>query len=178
MQSPPPTLTNVTCVCLFSLVFFINEFVCWKEVAQSHQPYVHYLLQKKIVQNNLLARQAAVNPSFNFHIHQVYAHVTCSLTEALTFKTAVDSEQPAECQRICYLIRSVPQIHRLRVQFGLFLHLIHTGILLYSYRHWIQEFWMMFRLHHSLSDSLDEFRDLIREHGQERLCSLLETKWM
>ncbi|XP_030575029.1 RAS guanyl-releasing protein 1 isoform X2 [Archocentrus centrarchus] len=65
------------------------------------------------------------------------------------FKTAVESEQQAECQRICYLIR-----------------------------HWIQEFWMMFRLHHSLSDSLDEFRDLIREHGQERLCSLLETKWI
>uniref|UniRef100_I3K206 RAS guanyl-releasing protein 1 n=1 Tax=Oreochromis niloticus TaxID=8128 RepID=I3K206_ORENI len=48
----------------------------------------------------------------------------------------------------------------------------------YLIRHWIQEFWMMFRLHHSLSDSLDEFRDLIREHGQERLCSLLETKWI
>ncbi|XP_008287980.1 RAS guanyl-releasing protein 1 [Stegastes partitus] len=65
------------------------------------------------------------------------------------FRTAVDSEQPTECQRICYLIR-----------------------------HWIQEFWMMFRLDHSLSDSLDEFRDLIREQGQERLCSLLETKWI
>ncbi|XP_028250495.1 RAS guanyl-releasing protein 1-like [Parambassis ranga] len=65
------------------------------------------------------------------------------------FKTAVDSEQPTECQRICYLIR-----------------------------HWVQEFWMMFRLHHSLSDSLDEFRDLIREQGQEHLCSLLETKWI
>uniref|UniRef100_A0A3P8RUU8 RAS guanyl-releasing protein 1 n=1 Tax=Amphiprion percula TaxID=161767 RepID=A0A3P8RUU8_AMPPE len=65
------------------------------------------------------------------------------------FKMAVDNEQPTECQRICYLIR-----------------------------HWIQEFWMMFRLHHSLTDSLDEFRDLIREQGQERLCSLLETKWI
>ncbi|XP_069008163.1 RAS guanyl-releasing protein 1-like [Embiotoca jacksoni] len=65
------------------------------------------------------------------------------------FKTAMDSEQPAECQRICYLIR-----------------------------HWIQEFWMMFRLHHSLTDSLDDFRDLIQEQGQERLCSLLETKWI
>uniref|UniRef100_A0A672GC10 RAS guanyl-releasing protein 1 n=1 Tax=Salarias fasciatus TaxID=181472 RepID=A0A672GC10_SALFA len=43
-------------------------------------------------------------------------------------------------------------------------------------RHWIQEFWVMFRLHHSLSDSLDDFRDLIREQGQEHLCSLLETK--
>uniref|UniRef100_A0A8C5DVU2 RAS guanyl releasing protein 1 n=1 Tax=Gouania willdenowi TaxID=441366 RepID=A0A8C5DVU2_GOUWI len=47
-----------------------------------------------------------------------------------------------------------------------------------TFRHWIQEFWMMFRLHHSLSDSLDEFRDLIREQGQEHLCSLLETKWI
>ncbi|XP_034530390.1 RAS guanyl-releasing protein 1-like [Notolabrus celidotus] len=65
------------------------------------------------------------------------------------FKIAVDNEQPAECQRICYLIR-----------------------------HWIQEFWMMFRLHHSLSDSLEQFRELIREQGQERLCSLLETKWI
>ncbi|XP_013867833.1 RAS guanyl-releasing protein 1 isoform X1 [Austrofundulus limnaeus] len=65
------------------------------------------------------------------------------------FKTVLDDEQPAECQKICYLIR-----------------------------YWIQEFWIMFRLPHSLSDSLDEFRDLIREHGQERLCSLLETKWI
>ncbi|TNN87303.1 RAS guanyl-releasing protein 1 [Liparis tanakae] len=72
-----------------------------------------------------------------------------SLTKALTFKIALDNEQPTECQRICYLIR-----------------------------HWIQEFWMMFRLHHSLSDSLDQFRELIREQGQEHLCSLLETKWI
>ncbi|XP_056282106.1 RAS guanyl-releasing protein 1-like isoform X2 [Pseudoliparis swirei] len=65
------------------------------------------------------------------------------------FKIALDNEQPTECQRICYLIR-----------------------------HWIQEFWMMFRLHHSLSDSLDQFRELIREQGQEHLCSLLDTKWI
>ncbi|XP_047201418.1 RAS guanyl-releasing protein 1-like isoform X1 [Girardinichthys multiradiatus] len=65
------------------------------------------------------------------------------------FKTAVDNDQPGECQRICYLIR-----------------------------HWIQEFWMIFRLPHSLSDSLNDFRDLLREHGQEHLCSLLETKWI
>lgn len=45
-------------------------------------------------------------------------------------------------------------------------------------RHWIQQFWMMIRLDHSLSDSLDQFRELIREQGQEHLCSLLETKWM
>uniref|UniRef100_A0A674NZB8 RAS guanyl releasing protein 1 n=1 Tax=Takifugu rubripes TaxID=31033 RepID=A0A674NZB8_TAKRU len=44
--------------------------------------------------------------------------------------------------------------------------------------HWIREFWMMFRLHHSLSDSLEEFREMIREQGQEHLCTLLETKWI
>ncbi|XP_070835422.1 RAS guanyl-releasing protein 1-like [Chaetodon trifascialis] len=65
------------------------------------------------------------------------------------FKTAMDNEQLTECQRICYFIR-----------------------------HWIQEFWVMFRLHHSLSDSLEQFRELIREQGQEHLCSLLETKWI
>ncbi|XP_037551005.1 RAS guanyl-releasing protein 1 [Nematolebias whitei] len=65
------------------------------------------------------------------------------------FKAALDNDQPTECKKICYLIR-----------------------------HWIQEFWIIFRLPHSLSDSLDEFRDLIREHGQEDLCSLLETKWI
>ncbi|KAF3844770.1 hypothetical protein F7725_007933 [Dissostichus mawsoni] len=63
--------------------------------------------------------------------------------------STMDNEQPMECQRICYLIR-----------------------------HWIQEFWMMFRLNHSLSDSLDEFREMIREQGQEHLCALLETKWI
>ncbi|XP_072313608.1 RAS guanyl-releasing protein 1-like isoform X1 [Eucyclogobius newberryi] len=61
----------------------------------------------------------------------------------------MDNEQPAECKKICFVIR-----------------------------HWIQEFWMMFRLHHSLTDSLDQFRELIREQGQESLCPLLETKWI
>ncbi|CAL8291090.1 unnamed protein product [Gadus morhua 'NCC'] len=61
----------------------------------------------------------------------------------------MDNEQPAECQRICYLVRF-----------------------------WIQEFWMMFRLHSSLSDSLEQFQELIRDLGQDHLAPLLETKWM
>ncbi|XP_068577657.1 RAS guanyl-releasing protein 1-like isoform X1 [Cebidichthys violaceus] len=83
-------------------------------------------------------------------MHRIHIS-SCDLLDKLTalFKIALDNEQPTECQRICYLIR-----------------------------HWIQEFWMMFRLHHSLSDSLEEFRELIREQGQEHLCSLLETKWI
>ncbi|KAL6105871.1 rasgrp1 [Pungitius sinensis] len=83
-------------------------------------------------------------------MHRIHIS-SCELLDKLTtrFQQALDNEQPTECQRICYLIR-----------------------------HWIQEFWMMFRLHHSLSDSLDQFRELIREQGQEHLCSLLETKWI
>ena len=45
-------------------------------------------------------------------------------------------------------------------------------------RFWIQEFWMMFRLHSSLSDSLEQFQELIRDLGQDHLAPLLETKWM
>ncbi|XP_067098918.1 RAS guanyl-releasing protein 1-like [Osmerus mordax] len=65
------------------------------------------------------------------------------------FKTAVDNEQSTDCQKICYLIK-----------------------------YWIREFWTMFRLHTSLSDTLEEFQELLRERGQERLCPLLETKWI
>uniref|UniRef100_A0A7N6A4P8 RAS guanyl-releasing protein 1 n=1 Tax=Anabas testudineus TaxID=64144 RepID=A0A7N6A4P8_ANATE len=65
------------------------------------------------------------------------------------YPSTAHHKQPTECQRICFFIR-----------------------------HWIQEFWVMFRLNHDLSDSLDHFRELIRELGQEHLCSLLETKWI
>ncbi|KAM8917767.1 RAS guanyl-releasing protein 1-like [Spinachia spinachia] len=83
-------------------------------------------------------------------MHRIHIS-SCELLDKLTtrFQKALDKEQKTDCRRICYLIR-----------------------------HWIQEFWMMFRLHHSLSDSLDQFRELIREQGQEHLCSLLETKWI
>ncbi|KAG9336491.1 hypothetical protein JZ751_002838 [Albula glossodonta] len=65
------------------------------------------------------------------------------------FKSAVENESPTECQKICYFIR-----------------------------YWIREFWTMFRLHNSLSDTIERFQDLMREQGQERLCPLLETKWI
>ncbi|KAJ8399054.1 hypothetical protein AAFF_G00414330 [Aldrovandia affinis] len=72
-----------------------------------------------------------------------------SLTAAFTFKSAVENESPIECQKICYFIR-----------------------------YWIREFWAMFRLHGSLSDTIERFQDLMRDQGQERLCPLLETKWI
>ncbi|KAJ7989116.1 hypothetical protein DPEC_G00316190 [Dallia pectoralis] len=62
---------------------------------------------------------------------------------------ALENELSTECEKICYFIR-----------------------------YWIQEFWTMFRLHSSLSDSMAQFQDQIREQGQERLCPLLETKWI
>ncbi|XP_035238441.1 RAS guanyl-releasing protein 1-like isoform X1 [Anguilla anguilla] len=65
------------------------------------------------------------------------------------FESALEKESTVECHKICYLIR-----------------------------YWIREFWTMFRLHSSLSDAIEGFRDLMREQGQERLCPLLETKWI
>ncbi|KAI4882545.1 hypothetical protein NFI96_034477 [Prochilodus magdalenae] len=44
--------------------------------------------------------------------------------------------------------------------------------------YWISEFWTMFRLHSCLAESLEQFKELMREHGQEKLCPLLQTKWM
>ncbi|KAM9341062.1 RAS guanyl-releasing protein 1-like [Symphorus nematophorus] len=90
-----------------------------------------------------------LNISLTMHRHLISSSDLLDKLITLYPLNTLDNEQPTECQRICYLIR-----------------------------HWIQEFWMMFRLHHSLSDSLEEFRELLREHGQEHLCSLLETKWI
>lgn len=60
----------------------------------------------------------------------------------------------------------------------LFFFLFVPFFSLSTHRHWIHEYWVTFRLHHSLSDRLEQFRELIREQGQEHLCCLLETKWM
>ncbi|XP_018583253.1 RAS guanyl-releasing protein 1-like isoform X2 [Scleropages formosus] len=65
------------------------------------------------------------------------------------FKNALENDSLTDCQKICYFIR-----------------------------YWIREFWAMFRLHNSLGETLQQFQELIREHGQERLCPLLETKWI
>lgn len=156
----------------FSLVAaaFINELFAGKKSCS----HINHMLTRRHDEQQWI-------PGFNSRVHQVWVqvsfHVVCSLTHVLTFKTAVETEQQAECQRICYLIRSVLQ-HNTISEFNWACFASHSHWWCFYSRHWIQEFWMMFRLHHSLSDSLDEFRDLIREQGQERLCSLLETKWM
>ncbi|XP_063049410.1 RAS guanyl-releasing protein 1-like [Engraulis encrasicolus] len=66
---------------------------------------------------------------------------------ATLFKSAVENNRRAECQKICYLIR-----------------------------YWMREFWPMFRLHDNLSPALLRFQEVVRERGEERLCPLLETK--
>ncbi|XP_076834377.1 RAS guanyl-releasing protein 1-like isoform X1 [Brachyhypopomus gauderio] len=48
----------------------------------------------------------------------------------------------------------------------------------YLIQYWISEFWTMFQLHSCLADSLEQFKYLMRENGQEKLCPLLQTKWM
>ncbi|XP_066539995.1 RAS guanyl-releasing protein 1-like [Hoplias malabaricus] len=68
---------------------------------------------------------------------------------AILFKITLEGDKSAECVKICYFIR-----------------------------YWMSEFWTMFRLYSCLSESLEQFKELMREHGQEKLCSLLQTKWM
>uniref|UniRef100_A0A8C2ZSR7 RAS guanyl releasing protein 1 n=1 Tax=Cyclopterus lumpus TaxID=8103 RepID=A0A8C2ZSR7_CYCLU len=116
---------------------------------------IHLFLYARMIHSVMLIRVLlhAVASSHitkcHFCLPFCFSFEISSLTKALTFKIALDNEQTTECQRICYLIR-----------------------------HWIQEFWMMFRLHHSLSDSLEQFRELIREQGQEHLYTTInERDW-
>ncbi|KAK1793476.1 hypothetical protein P4O66_011848, partial [Electrophorus voltai] len=67
----------------------------------------------------------------------------------LTFKSTLEGDNSAECLKMCYFIQ-----------------------------YWISEFWTMFQLHSCLADSLEQFKELMREHGQQKLCPLLQTKWM
>ena len=119
---------------LFFFFFFLfswKTFACAKVTAQEIRPYVPYLLKtlpsRRIIEDQQIHWQAVFTytklwvglkrcwflkwiPRINFqiklHITQVDNHV-CSLTQAITFKVALDNEQPAECQRICFFIRSV-----------------------------------------------------------------------
>ncbi|XP_058254453.1 RAS guanyl-releasing protein 1-like [Hemibagrus wyckioides] len=65
------------------------------------------------------------------------------------YKNTLEDEKSAACLKICYFIR-----------------------------YWISEFWTMFQLHSSLEETLEQFKELMRENGQENLCSLLQTKWL
>ncbi|XP_060734886.1 RAS guanyl-releasing protein 1-like [Tachysurus vachellii] len=65
------------------------------------------------------------------------------------YKNTLEGEKPAACLKICYFIR-----------------------------YWISEFWTMFQLHSCLEETLEQFKELMRENGQENFCSLLQTKWM
>lgn len=113
-----------------------------------------------------------------------------ALTPTFTFKAAVDNEQPAECERICYLIRSVAttfflidrqssaDLLSVACPGHIYLTVLRCGMAFVMSRFWIQEFWMMFRLQSSLSGSLEQFQEVVRDLGQEHLSPLLDTKWM
>ncbi|XP_062862966.1 RAS guanyl-releasing protein 1-like [Trichomycterus rosablanca] len=67
----------------------------------------------------------------------------------ILFKSTLEDNKSEECLKICYFIR-----------------------------YWISEFWSMFELHSSLAETLEQIRELMSEHGQEQLCSLLQTNRM
>uniref|UniRef100_A0A4W4DXR6 RAS guanyl-releasing protein 1 n=1 Tax=Electrophorus electricus TaxID=8005 RepID=A0A4W4DXR6_ELEEL len=69
-------------------------------------------------------------------------------------------------------------LYPLKQTYIIFVFCLYTLCMCFLYRYWISEFWTMFQLHSCLADSLEQFKELMREHGQQKLCSLLQTKWM
>ncbi|XP_041122106.1 RAS guanyl-releasing protein 1-like isoform X1 [Polyodon spathula] len=62
------------------------------------------------------------------------------------YKNAFGSQSPTDCLKICYVIR-----------------------------YWITEFWIMFQLDSSLTDTMEQFQELVRENREERHCRLIDT---
>uniref|UniRef100_A0A8C0JYK1 RAS guanyl releasing protein 1 n=1 Tax=Canis lupus dingo TaxID=286419 RepID=A0A8C0JYK1_CANLU len=42
-------------------------------------------------------------------------------------------------------------------------------------RYWITEFWVMFKMDASLTDTMEEFQELVKANGQELHCRLIDT---
>uniref|UniRef100_A0A8C0QW30 RAS guanyl-releasing protein 1 n=1 Tax=Canis lupus dingo TaxID=286419 RepID=A0A8C0QW30_CANLU len=45
----------------------------------------------------------------------------------------------------------------------------------YFVRYWITEFWVMFKMDASLTDTMEEFQELVKANGQELHCRLIDT---
>ncbi|CAM4693202.1 unnamed protein product, partial [Lepidochelys kempii] len=45
----------------------------------------------------------------------------------------------------------------------------------YFVRYWITEFWIMFKMDSSLTNTMEEFQKLVRANGEELHCRLIDT---
>ncbi|XP_023383471.1 RAS guanyl-releasing protein 1 [Pteropus vampyrus] len=63
-----------------------------------------------------------------------------------TYQDALASNSPGLCLKICYFVR-----------------------------YWITEFWIMFKMDASLTDTMEEFQELVKANGEELHCRLIDT---
>uniref|UniRef100_A0A8C5V8D9 RAS guanyl-releasing protein 1 n=1 Tax=Microcebus murinus TaxID=30608 RepID=A0A8C5V8D9_MICMU len=64
----------------------------------------------------------------------------------ILYKDALAKNSPGLCLKICYFIR-----------------------------YWITEFWVMFKMDASLTDTMEEFQELVKAKGEELHCRLIDT---
>ncbi|XP_035302674.1 RAS guanyl-releasing protein 1 isoform X4 [Cricetulus griseus] len=62
------------------------------------------------------------------------------------YKDALEKNSPGICLKICYFVR-----------------------------YWITEFWIMFKMDASLTSTMEEFQDLVKNNGEESHCRLIDT---
>ncbi|KAM4831165.1 RAS guanyl-releasing protein 1 isoform 2-T2 [Urocitellus parryii] len=63
-----------------------------------------------------------------------------------TYKEALAKNSPGLCLKICYFVR-----------------------------YWITEFWIMFKMDASLTNTMEEFQELVKANGEELHCRLIDT---
>uniref|UniRef100_A0A8C9Q0L1 RAS guanyl-releasing protein 1 n=1 Tax=Spermophilus dauricus TaxID=99837 RepID=A0A8C9Q0L1_SPEDA len=63
-----------------------------------------------------------------------------------TYKEALAKNSPGLCLKICYFVR-----------------------------YWITEFWIMFKMDASLTNTMEEFQELVKVNGEELHCRLIDT---
>uniref|UniRef100_A0A4X2KLY2 RAS guanyl-releasing protein 1 n=1 Tax=Vombatus ursinus TaxID=29139 RepID=A0A4X2KLY2_VOMUR len=64
----------------------------------------------------------------------------------ILYKDALAKHSPGLCLKICYFVR-----------------------------YWITEFWVMFKLDSSLTNTMEEFQELVKANGEELHCRLIDT---
>uniref|UniRef100_A0A2K5PMS5 RAS guanyl-releasing protein 1 n=1 Tax=Cebus imitator TaxID=2715852 RepID=A0A2K5PMS5_CEBIM len=72
--------------------------------------------------------------------------IIISSAELPTYKDALAKNSPGLCLKICYFVR-----------------------------YWITEFWVMFKMDASLTDTMEEFQELVKAKGEELHCHLIDT---
>ncbi|XP_003791749.1 RAS guanyl-releasing protein 1 isoform X2 [Otolemur garnettii] len=80
-------------------------------------------------------------------MHRIIISSADLLQKVITlYKDALAKNSPGLCLKICYFVR-----------------------------YWITEFWVMFKMDSSLTDTMEEFQELVKAKGEELHCRLIDT---